>query len=102
MDFISGQELLQLCEENGCRISDIMIQREISEYGASSEEILERMKEAYRIMKEACHKPLDEPVPIHWRPHRGRGKKGKGQKAAGEIHMRKYAFQGNNLFTGGA
>jgi L-serine dehydratase len=63
MDFISGQELLQLCEENSCRISDIMFQREISEYGASSEEIMGRMKEAYRIMKEACHKPLDEPVP---------------------------------------
>ena len=63
MDFISGQELLQMCEENGCPISDIMIQREISEYGASSEDIMGRMKEAYRIMKEACHKPLDEPVP---------------------------------------
>ncbi len=62
MDFISGSELLKLCEENHCRISDVMRQREASEFGADPEETISRMKEAYRIMKESCHKPLDEPV----------------------------------------
>lgn len=62
MDFISGNELLKLCEENDCRISDVMCMREASEFGADREEVISRMKEAYRIMKEACHKPLDEPV----------------------------------------
>lgn len=62
MDFISGSELLKLCEENHCRISDVMREREASEFGAAPEETINRMKEAYRIMKEACHKPLDEPV----------------------------------------
>lgn len=62
MDFISGNELLKLCEENNCRISEVMREREASEFGASPEETINRMKEAYRIMKEACHKPLDEPV----------------------------------------
>lgn len=62
MDFISGKELLQLCEENNLRISEVMREREASEFGAGKEETTRRMKEAYRIMKEACHKPLDEPV----------------------------------------
>ncbi|ABX41833.1 L-serine ammonia-lyase, iron-sulfur-dependent, subunit alpha [Lachnoclostridium phytofermentans] len=62
MDFISGNELLKLCEENHYRISDVMREREASEFGSSPEETIGRMKEAYRIMKEACHKPLDEPV----------------------------------------
>ena len=62
MDFISGNELLKLCEENQCRISEVMREREASEFGASSQEPISRMKEAYRIMKESCHKPLDEPV----------------------------------------
>ncbi len=62
MDFISGSELLKLCEENSLRISEVMRKREASEFGTSYEETDRRMKEAYRIMKEACHKPLDEPV----------------------------------------
>ncbi|SET67187.1 L-serine dehydratase [Lacrimispora sphenoides] len=62
MDFISGSELLKLCEENHCRISEVMRKREASEFGADPEETISRMKEAYQIMKEACHKPLDEPV----------------------------------------
>lgn len=62
MDFISGNELLKLCEENHCRISEVMWKRETSEFDADPEETVCRMKEAYRIMKAACHKPLDEPL----------------------------------------
>lgn len=62
MDFISGNELLRLCEEKNCLISQVMREREISEFGDDQEEMMSRMKEAYRIMKEACHKPLDKPV----------------------------------------
>ncbi|MEY8354450.1 L-serine ammonia-lyase, iron-sulfur-dependent, subunit alpha [Lachnospiraceae bacterium 54-53] len=62
MDFISGKELLELCEENGWPISRAMCEREVSEFGSSPEETVSRMKEAYRIMKESCRKPLDQPV----------------------------------------
>ncbi len=58
MDFTSGEELLKLCAEETCRISEIMIQREVSETETARENVWQRMCRACTIMREAAHEPL--------------------------------------------
>lgn len=62
MDFKDGVSLLELCEQNQMKISDIMRERETSMTDASLEEINARMAKALSIMQDAVHKPLAEPL----------------------------------------
>ena len=62
MDFISGAELLHLCREEQCDISEMMIRRELSETEDTREHIMKRMLEAYTIMKNAAKEPLEREV----------------------------------------
>lgn len=62
MDFASGEELLRLCEEEACTISEIMQKRELSETDDTREHIRQRMGRAYSIMREAAHEPLTREV----------------------------------------
>ncbi len=62
-NFKNGQELLALCEEYNCKISDVMLERELQESGASRDEIDSRMALAWKIMKESATAPISNPVP---------------------------------------
>lgn len=61
VDFKNARELLDLCEKNNCRISDIMYQREVYQSGLSRQEIHSRMKKAWEIMEESASAPIASP-----------------------------------------
>lgn len=60
-DFKNGKELLDLCKNRKCRISDIMIERECQQSETSKETVLTRMGESWKIMKESATTPIKEP-----------------------------------------
>lgn len=62
MDFINGQELLELCKSENLPISEVMKQREITCTAATSEEVDEKLKVVLSIMKNAVKEPLNTPV----------------------------------------
>ncbi len=53
MDFTSGADVLELCKQQGCTISALMLKREESYFETPREAVLERMRRSYQIMKEA-------------------------------------------------
>ena len=61
MDFKNGAELLELCEKTGSSISKVMIDREQELSEKPLEEIMERMRKALCIMREAAETPIKEP-----------------------------------------
>lgn len=61
MDFKNGQELLNLCNEEGLKISEVMKQREITCGTLSSEEVDSKLKTVLTIMKHAVNEPLMRP-----------------------------------------
>ena len=61
MDFRNGKELLDLCNANNLRISDVMKQREITCGTLTEEEIDSRLERILSIMKDAAHTPLNHP-----------------------------------------
>ncbi len=61
MDFKSAKQLLELCQEEGKSISEIMKIREMKYTEKSEDEINQKMKTAFEIMKKACHSPIVEP-----------------------------------------
>lgn len=60
-DFKNGKELLDLCKNRKCRISDIMIERECQQSETSKETVLTRMGESWKIMKKSATTPIKEP-----------------------------------------
>lgn len=62
MDFYTGQELLKRCHEESLSISDIMMLREISNTHLTEEDINQKLETALHIMKNAAHKPIDQPI----------------------------------------
>lgn len=60
MNFINSKELLKLCHEKNCSISEVMIQREMQLFKCSREDVMERMAHAYDIMKHAAERALRE------------------------------------------
>ncbi len=61
MNFITGNELLHLCEEHKCSISQIMLDRELS-IGELPEDIIRlKLDKALSIMKDSVHIPLVAP-----------------------------------------
>lgn len=63
MDFHSIKDLLQLCQEKGLTIGDLMIKTEKEKTGKSSDEIFTMMKERLLKMKEAVEKGIVDPSP---------------------------------------
>ena len=61
MDFKNGAELLELCEKTGSSISKVMIDREQELSEKPLEEIMDRMRKALCIMREAAETPIKEP-----------------------------------------
>ena len=61
MDFKNGSELLELCRENNCSISDIMKRRECELGETDLSSITARMTKAWEIMKESASAPIAAP-----------------------------------------
>ena len=62
MDFKNAKELLELCQKQNLPISEIMLQREMTEGEMPEEEARSRMARALAIMKESAHTPIQTPV----------------------------------------
>lgn len=62
MNFINGQELLNICEETKRTIYDVCLEREVEISGLSKEEIQEKMAHSLQIMKNAAKKALVEDI----------------------------------------
>lgn len=62
MNFKTAAELLGLCEENACPISEIMQERECSEGETTREQIRARMLHSLEIMKESAGSALEDPA----------------------------------------
>lgn len=60
MDFSNGVELLEQCSQNGKKIWEVMVEREIYHTGKNKEDIINCMKENLLIMKKAIRKGLYE------------------------------------------
>lgn len=58
LNFISGTQLLEICEERNITIGEAMILREEVLFGTSREEQWERMRHSWSIMKEAATRAL--------------------------------------------
>lgn len=61
MDFFNGQALLDVCKEENLPISAIMKQREITMGTLTNEEIDRKLITVLDIMKNAAHKPIENP-----------------------------------------
>lgn len=61
MDFKNAKKLLEICETEGLRISEVMRQRECDLTGAASVDIQYRMEQALVIMKDSSHSPIKNP-----------------------------------------
>lgn len=62
MDFKNARELLELCEDNHCLISDVMRQRECELGGTTADTANCRMARVLEIMRESADKPIKNPV----------------------------------------
>ena len=59
MDFKSGEELLALCRQENCPVSQIMRLRECTQGEASPQEVEERMEQVWNIMVRSAREPLE-------------------------------------------
>lgn len=62
MNFINGQELLELCDKHNKKIYQIMLTKERELSGLSEEEIRNKMEESLDIMKSAVKSSLNEDI----------------------------------------
>jgi len=53
MNFTSGKELLTICNEKNLLISEVMIEREISQFDLTKKEIFNKMDETRTVMEES-------------------------------------------------
>ena len=63
MDFRNAKELLELCRQEGCPISQIMRRRECVLGETTMDAINQRMEKALSIMHQSASLPLHTPVP---------------------------------------
>ena len=61
MNFKTAEELLKICESEGLSISEVMIQREVTEGESEREDVLNRMRCAFEIMKDSATRAIDNP-----------------------------------------
>lgn len=62
MKFTSIAELLEICEIENKKISDVMIEFEMETHSRSKEEIFEQMRNSLHVMKDAIDKGLTEEI----------------------------------------
>ncbi|MFV9509914.1 L-serine ammonia-lyase, iron-sulfur-dependent, subunit alpha [Tepidibacillus sp. LV47] len=62
MKFTSIEHLVELAEIQGKKISEIMIESEMEQYGRTREEIFEQMRNNLHVMKVAIEKGLQEEI----------------------------------------
>ena len=62
MDFKNAKELLELCRQQGCPISEIMLRRECDEGETTEAAVMERMTRVLEIMRQSATIPLEQPV----------------------------------------
>lgn len=62
MDFRNAKELLELCQKEGCPISEIMRRRECFLGETTTDVVTDRMARALHIMRESATIPLKNPV----------------------------------------
>lgn len=60
MEFYSGKDLLNICEEHKYKISDLMIKSESLTFSKNEEDIIKEMNRSYEVMKKAIEKSLKE------------------------------------------
>lgn len=58
-DYATAKELVALCNERGCDIAEVALQRECIQTGQPAGELLGRMETYYRAMRDAVRKGLD-------------------------------------------
>ncbi len=59
----SLKELLQQSEEKNRRISEVVLENEMVQFGRSKEEVYQKLKERYAVMRRAATKALQEELP---------------------------------------
>lgn len=62
MDFKNAKELLQVCSENGLKISEVMQKRECDLMDTTQDAIMKRMTEVYQIMKDSAKQAAEKPL----------------------------------------
>lgn len=62
MDFKNAKELLQVCSENGLKISEVMQRRECDLMDTTQDAIMKRMTEVYQIMKDSAKQAAEKPM----------------------------------------
>lgn len=62
MDFKNAKELLQVCSENGLKISEVMQRRECDLMDSTQDAIMKRMTEVYQIMKDSAKQAAEKPM----------------------------------------
>lgn len=62
MDFKNAKELLQVCSENGLKISEVMQRRECDLMDTTQDVIMKRMTEVYQIMKDSAKQAAEKPM----------------------------------------
>ena len=85
MDFSNAKELLALCQEQNKKISEIMLEREVSLGEADRDAVLARLTGSLEIMKKAAHDPITNPVKSLGGLIGGEGKKITDSAASGNI-----------------
>lgn len=60
--FNHGYELLDLCEEKGKKISDIVLEKDMATMKLSSEEVIAKMAETLNVMQSSATAGLDEEI----------------------------------------
>ncbi|MDO5331506.1 MAG: L-serine ammonia-lyase, iron-sulfur-dependent, subunit alpha [Bacillota bacterium] len=97
MNFKSAKELLEICTKEGILISEVMIQREVTEGEKQREEVINRMHTAFNIMKESANRAINNPAQSMGGLLGGQAKKlsdhvGSGKTACGSLVTRGIAY----------
>jgi len=97
MDFYNGQELLKKCHEESLSISDIMKLRETTNTHLTEKDVEDKLNTALNIMKNAAHKPLENPIKSIGGLIGGEAKKvsthaAKGQNICGPVLSKAIAY----------
>lgn len=87
--FKSIAELLEICQTQNKKISQVMLEQEVEVSGRSREEVWSQMEMAYEVMEKAVHRGITEDVRSHSGLTGGDGKKlqeyiSKGNMLSGE------------------
>ena len=97
MNFKSGQELLELCSSLNLPISEIMIEREVSEGETDRPAVISKMKTALDIMKSGALSAIENPAKsmgglLGGEAQKIMSRKGSGKTACSEMISRGIAY----------